>query len=415
MLLSDKESLDHQGNPVKAASELNFYAKNRPSNADFKRRCQFLGPRFSNPILPSNMKLGGLNYPNRNLIPDLMRLQPSQETKNFNVGHIGELYPFQKINKLGRPLELIKSPKSEMNNYLMRGQKSHRKGNQNRDFSAIASVKDYKDNISNQDALSRKVKGDMLTNNVFYQNSSNNLPSNNISDHNFKSSILSFKDNQNDIANMSANVKPDESMVVLQSLRFKGNVPGFYKTNPINFNTHFQYGNEPSFVPLHDSQNLPKINKLVNLKQVSFEKQNNRNLNSPQLGRGRPIFHPIFPKKTVRPSMTSNNEDMLMQNNDPSGEKSPPFLMSVDRETQILPAYNYSAKLSNFHTTLMSSFQNKTSIGAKWKIQKVGGVMADGHGPAGRSRQRERAQSASDAEPTVSLQCVSEQRADFLG
>lgn len=372
MMLSDKESLDHQGNPIKASSELNYYAKSRPINADFKRRCQFLGPRFSNPILPSNMKLGGLNYPNRNLIPDLMRLQPSQESKNFNVGHIGDLYPFQKTNKLGRPLEMIKSPKSEMNNYLMRGQKSHGKGKQNRDFSAIVSVKDYKDNISNQDALSRRVKGtDTLTNNVFYQNSSNNLPSNNISDHNFKSSILSFKDNQNDMANLSANVKPDDSMVVLQSLRFKGTTPSFYKTNPMGFNSHFQYGNEPSFMPIHEPKNLPKINKLVNLKQVSFEKQNNRNLNSPQLARGRPIFHPIFPKKSVRPSITSNNEDMLIPNNDQGGEKSPPFLLSVDRETQILPAYNYSAKLSNFHTLLKSGFQKKGSVWAKWDIQKV--------------------------------------------
>lgn len=372
MLLSDKESLEHKDNPVKASSELNYYPKGRPSNADFNRRRQFLGPRFSNPILPASMKLGGLNYPNRNLIPDLMALQPSQDIKNFNVRHLGDLSPFQKTSKLGRPLKLIKSPKSEMNNYLIRGQKSQGKGQTGHDFSAIVSVKDYKDNISNQDGLSRRVKGEPLTNNVFYQNSSNNLPSNNISDHNFKSSILSFKDNQNDMANLSANAKPDDPMVVLQSLRLKGAAHGFYKASPMNFNAHFQYGNEPSFVPVHEPQHLPTINKLVNLKQVSFEKHNKRNMSSPQLARKRTVFHPIFPKKAVRPSATSNNEELLMPGNDLSGAKSPPFLPSVDRETQILPTYNYSAKLTNFHALLKPNFPRKPNAGAHWEVQQVG-------------------------------------------
>ena len=373
MMLSEKESVDQQGNPIKASSELNFYAKNRSSARDFDRRRQFLGPRFSNPILPGNMKLGGLNYPNRNLIPDLMRLQPNQDTKNFNIGPLNDFYQFKKQNIMNRQLEMIKSPKSEMNTYLLRGPKSHGKGLQNRDFSAIVSVKDYKDNISNQDALSRRVKGDIPTNNVFYQNSSNNLPSNNISDHNYKSSILSFKDTQNDAANLSANVKADDSMVVLQSLRFNGTPSGFYKSNPINFNTHFQYGIEPSFVPLHEPQNLPKINKLVNLKQVSFENQKKRNISSPQLTRGRAAFHPIFPKKTLRPSMTSNTDDILIQNNEQGDAKSPPFLLSVDRETQILPTYNYSSKLSNFNVLLNQNYLNnhKSKTLSKWDIQKV--------------------------------------------
>jgi len=373
MLLSEKESIDNKGNTIKASSELDFYAKNRASTHEFDRRRPFLNPRFSNPILPSNIKFGGLSYPNRNLIPDLMRMQPTQETKNFNIGPFNDLYHGKANNKMNRHLQMIKSPKSEMNNYLMRGPKSHGKGQQNRDFSAMVSVKDYKDNISNQDALSRRVKGDIPTNNVFYQNSSNNLPSNNISDHNFKSSILSFKDNQNDGANLSANVKPDDSMVVLQSLRFNTNPSGFYKSNPINFNTHFQYGNEPSFMPIHEPKHLPKINKLVNLKQVSFENQNKRNLSSPQLTRGQAVFHPIFPKKAIRQSMTSNNDDMLIQNNDLEGEKSPPFILSVDRETQILPTYNYSAKFANFNSALNGIYtkNQKFKISSQWEIQKV--------------------------------------------
>ena len=411
MMLSEKESLDQQGNPIKASSELNFYGKDHPPNLDFERRRNFLGPRFSNPTLRGNIKLGGLNYPNRNLIPDLMGLQPPHDIKNFNVGPLNGLYRYNKKNKLGRHLEMIKSPKSEMNNYLLREAKSHGKGQQTRDFSAMVSVKDYKDNISNQDALSRKVKGDAPNPNVFYQNSSNNLPSNNISDHNFKSSILSFKDNQNDMANMSANVKPDDSMVVLQSLRYKGNAhPSFYKTPPLGFNSHFPFGNEPSFQPLHEPKNLPEIDNLVKLQQVSFENKNKRNLSSPQLNR-RPIFQPIYPKKAVRPSITSNNEDLLCQTNELSGAKSPPYLPSVDRETQILPPYNYSAKCSNFHTILQQTF-NKNEITVKkknsdWEIEKVP-LTADGHGTSGESGSCVGAGSSEDAEPTVPLQCLAE-------
>ena len=372
-MLSEKESIDQLGNPIKASSELNFYTNKRPQHLDFERRRQHLGPRFSNPILPGNMKLNRLNFPNRNLIPDLMRLQPSQEPQNYNMNHLRDLYGLGKTNKFGRHLEMIKSPRSEMNN-LMRGPKSSGKGFQNRDFSALVSVNDYKDNISNQDALSRRVKGDISQKNVFYQNSSNNLPSNNISEQNLKSSILSFKDNQNDATNLSANVKPDDSMMVLQSLRFKGNHPGFYKKLPLPFNSHFPYGNEPSFQPIHDNKKPLEMNPLGNLQQMSFENQNKRNRNSPQLTRG-PAFRSIFPKKTIRPSITSNNEELLLNNE----VTSPPFMHSVDRETQILPAYNYSAK----HLNLQSSFnknylKNLTSLkklSTKWDIQTVENIF----------------------------------------
>lgn len=374
MLLSEKESIDQLGNPIKASSELNFYAKKRPQHLEFERRRQHLGPRFSNPILPGNIKFGGLNYPNRNLIPEFMRLQPTQDIQNLNLGHLRDFYGVKKNNQFIRPLEMIKSPKSEMNNYLIRGKKNSGKGQQTGDLSGLVSVKDYKDNISNQDGLSRRVKGETSNNNVFYQNSSNNLPSNNISDHNFKSSILSFKDNQNDGANLSANVKPDDSMEVLQSLRFKGNHPGYYKKTPLTFNSHFPYGNEPSFHPIHDTQKPIEMNKLVNLQQMSFENNNKRNTSSPQLTRGPAIFQPVFTKKGIRPSITSNNEELLMNNNE-IGISSPPFMQSVDRETQILPPYNYSAKLSNFHSGFNQNFiKNLTSlkkITGKWEIQNV--------------------------------------------
>jgi hypothetical protein len=375
MMLSEKESFDQQGNPVKASSELNYYPKNDQNNRDFERRRQFLGPRFSNPTLRNNLQLNRLSHPNRNLIPDLMRLPPIQGIRDFNVGPLNDLYRYQKSGLRGVPLEMIKSPKSEMNNYLLREAKGLGKGNKGRDFSAMVSVKDYKDNISNQDALSRRNKGETANPNPFYQNSSNNLPSNNISEQNFKSSILSFKDNQIDMANLSANVKPDDPMVVLQSLRYKGASPHSYsRAQQPGFNSHFPYVNEPSFQPVQEPNKLPEINKLVNLQQVSFEKTKNRGLSSPQLRR--PIFQPIYPKKVVRPSITSNAEELLAGNMEQGSVKSPPFLQSVDRETQILPAYNYSAKCSNFHTTFKQSLlKNEINVMKRkyghWDIQKV--------------------------------------------
>ena len=370
LMLSEKESIDQLGNPIKASSELNFYTKKRPQHHDFERRRQHLSPRFCNPILPGNINLNRLNFPNRNLIPDLMRLQPSQEPQNYNMNHLQDIYRLGKGNKFGRHLEMIKSPKSEMNN-VMRTKKNNAKGFQNGDFSALVSVNDYKDNISNQDALSRRiVKGNTSHKNVFYQNSSNNLPSNNISEQNLKSSILSFKDNQNDATNLSANVKPDDSMLVLQSLRFKGNHQGFFKQPPLPFNSHFPYGNEPSFQPIYDKQKPLEMNPLGNLQQMSFENQNQRNRNSPQITRG-PAFRSIFPKKTIRPSITSNNEDLLMNNE----VSSPPLMPSVDRETQIMPAYNYSAKHLNLPSNFGNNFlQNLTSLkklSTKWDIQTV--------------------------------------------
>lgn len=415
-MLSEKESFD-QGNPIKASSELNYYPKNDNNNRDFERRRQFLGPRFSNPTLRNNNQLNRLSHPNRNLIPELMRLPPIQGVQDFNVGPLNDLYRYKKSNARGRQLELIKSPKSEMNNYLLREAKSHGKGVAGRDFSAMVSVKDYKDNISNQDALSRRNnKGENANPNPFYQNSSNNLPSNNISEQNYKSSILSFKDNQNDVANLSANAKPDDPMVVLQSLRLKNNSHPFGRNQAMGFNSHFPFKNEPSFHPIQEPKVLPEINKLVNLQQMSFEKTKKRNLASPQLRR--PIFQPIYPKKVVRPSITSNADELINPANDQTSIKSPPFLHSVDRETQILPPYNYSAKCSNFHSTFkQTALKNEINIKKRkyghWEIQGVGFPLSnreDGHGRAGRPAQPLDPQGPEGPEPAVPLQLPAQLR-----
>lgn len=346
-MLSDKASVDNLRKPQKASSEINFYVQDKSRDQAYNRRLPLTGPGFRNlPPYPDQTKFQGIRTPNVNLIPKLMSMETPDDPNNFNVGHLNDRRNFKKISRMSHNMEMIKSPKSEVNNYFLKPMNRRYQNQRNNDF---------KDNISNQEVLSRNARGNTSQNNVFYQNSSNNIPSINISDKNLKSSIWSFKDNYNDPGNYSTNIKNEESLKMLQNFPDQANS----QFNGLRFTGNFRMNNEPNFHLLADPPSpLLDIHNLVNLKQMKFDNsKSNRQINSPQIKLNKTSFIPIFPKKGIRPSINSHTDDLIIKKPSDLDEKNRKALCSVDRETQILPGYNYFPGNNNFEMLFRRSSQ----------------------------------------------------------
>lgn len=357
--------MSEAGNLERSENRFNLLGEPTPSNNPKKARSE----------LNFNEHRGTQVNPNRptqnaNLISSLMNVGRSAgDSKNLNLRYPQDSKGFRAVQRYGRGHSIIKSPCSELNTYNPADKKNDPKKN-------VSVNNEFKDNISQQDLISRKMK--VENENPFYDHS-HQLASHNMSEQNFKNSILSFKDNLVDPNNHMMNVQHEDSMRMLQNLNTRPPFPNSILTGVSNPPFSGIFGHEPQFAPTGGHEFYPQkyeIDKLINLESVFLNKRNSSpiQVNSPKIvSSSIPNFQPVFPKKGIRPSLKSHAEEISIPDND---DKAKHFYN--DRETQILPGYNYTSQDQNMDVST-SLYRSKSHFGASlkpsvhfaFKIEKV--------------------------------------------
>ena len=308
---------------------------------------------------------------NANLISSLMNVGRSPgDPSNLSLRYPQDGKGFKVVKRFGRGAGMIKSPCSELNTYNPAEKKGEKAQN-------VSVHHDFKDNISQQDLISRRMK--VENENPFYDHS-HQLASHDISEQNFKNSILSFKDNMADPKYSIMNVQHEDSMRMLQNLQNRPPFPNsMLGVTPSHAPFPRLFPQEPQFAPTGGNDFYPQkyeIDKLINLESVFLKKRNSSpiQINSPKIRNPAvPKFQPMFPKKGIRPSIKSHADEVLIPDND---ENNKPFYN--DRETQILPGYNYTSQDQNMDVST-SLYRSKSHFGASlkpsvhfmFKIEKV--------------------------------------------
>ena len=251
---------------------------------------------------------------NTNLI-NYMTFNNNQMSKNITVDHLKDRSAFKRVNKTTNShFRTIKSPKSEYNFYHHKQNKSNTILGPQKDISSpLVSVNnEFKDDNQNIFGLVGRIKEDFSKTNVFYQNSSNNVPSQN----NYKSSILSFKDKDDDFIyqnfNKGGSKDPFQGLPnikLIQPIRKPENYSPYNSVNENSFifNTGVDTPNQ------NFKYNIKNLGNLQQNIKFDISKQDVRKSQQPRTIL--PEFQQIISKKEFRPSNKSKNDEYLNLNN----------------------------------------------------------------------------------------------------
>lgn len=375
MALSDKASLDNALYMQRANSEIYFTGKDHSNHhlTDLKHN------KYSNQVKVPNIfgndfySSNNSSLKNTNLI-NYMSFNNTNVSNNIAAEHLKDRSAFKRIiNRGEHPFRMIKSPKSEYNIY---SNHRHHHNNNNKNTSNVTAPKelpspmisvnnDFKDDQSNVYNILDKNREDVYKNNVFYQgNSSNNAQS-----INEKSSILSFKDNQ-DQSDYQYHLKAALKDPFINYTNLKRNQPN--NTKDMNnlpksiYEPGYMFSKNGSELPNQKiSYNMNDIGNLQSNMKLDTFKNDIRNKSS-QRKQVISNFHQIIPNQNITLNHKNNLDDFFIQI---PNEKNQIEENNQEKknDTENIPNYNYTKKSLNFqsqfkNTQTMNKIQNVSSL-----------------------------------------------------